>query len=110
MTVVGLIFIALSLFGQIYISLAPQIAANWVFTDLPWWNYIIIGIAGAAFLLQIWGWVVHAEATQESTDATTFRSWRVNYVTVTVGATVAVASSVYFLTIYLLGMNGTVSS
>ena len=64
---------------------------------LQWYDWLFFGFGLAALGMTAWPWIVRVEASENPTSATTFRSWRINFLIGLISSIISILISGYYL-------------
>ena len=98
---IGLIFVDLAALAAMYLAIAKLFIG--LISTMLWYEWMMASFALAALLVTIWPWIVKIEASNDPTDATTFRSWRVNLLIGSISAIISIIISGFYATLWILG-------
>jgi len=65
---------------------------------------VIGGLLVLGLLATIWPWATRIHASNDPTDATTFRAWRVNFMHGTFADLIGLFATGYYLTVFVYGL------
>ena len=98
---IGLIFVDLAALAAMYLPIAKMFVNQ--IASMLWYEWMMASFALAALLVTIWPWIAKVEASNDPTDATTFRSWRVNLLIGSISAIISILICGFYAVSWILG-------